>query len=207
MTKAKTKQVRTTRNKVAVYIRVSTTGQNLEGQREAIQRWLNGHGLTDVVWFEDKFSGETMDRPGFNAMESAIFHGEVGTVVVYKLDRVARTMVEGLITLQKWLDRGIRLVSVTQQFDFSGPLGKTLAAFLLGLAEMEMEVRKERQAEGIAVAKREGKYTGRKPGTLKVDPERVRELRKTLTIQETANALGCSVRTVCKFQKETPTTP
>jgi len=203
--KAKTNQVRTTGNKVAAYIRVSTVGQNLEGQREAIQRWLNGHGLTDVVWFEDKFSGETTDRPGFDALQAAIFHGEIETIVVYKLDRISRNMVQGVNVLHEWLDKGIRLVSVTQQFDFSGPLGKTLAAFLLGLSEMEMEIRRERQAEGIAVAKRQGKYTGRKPGTFKVDPERVQELRKTLTIQETANALGCSVRTVCKFQKQAAT--
>lgn len=205
MTRSKTNQVRTTGNKVAAYIRVSTTGQNLEGQREAIQRWLNGHGLSDVVWFEDKFSGETMDRPGFNALESAIFNGEIGTVVVFKLDRIARDIRHGINVLHNWLDKGVRLVSVSQQMDFSGAMGKTLAAFLFGLAEMEMEVRRERQAEGIAVAKREGKYTGRKSGTFKVDPARVQELRKTLTIQETANALGCSVRTVCKFQKQTAT--
>jgi DNA invertase Pin-like site-specific DNA recombinase len=205
MAKPKTNQVQTTGTKVAVYVRVSTAGQKLEGQREAIQRWLNGHSLTDVLWFEDKFSGETMDRPGFNDLQSAIFHGEVGTVVVFKLDRMSRTMIEGMNVLQKWLDKGIRFVSVTEQFDFHGPTGKLLAAVLLSLAEMEMQNRRERQAEGITVAKTQGKYTGRKPGTFKVDSERVRELRKTLTIQETANALGCSVRTVCKFQKETAT--
>jgi DNA invertase Pin-like site-specific DNA recombinase len=205
MAKPKTNQVQTTGTKVAVYVRVSTAGQKLEGQREAIQRWLNGHSLTDVLWFEDKFSGETMDRPGFNDLQSAIFHGEVGTVVVFKLDRMSRTMIEGMNVLQKWLDKGIRFVSVTEQFDFHGPTGKLLAAVLLSLAEMEMQNRRERQAEGITVAKTQGKYTGRKPGTFKVDSERVRELRKTLTIQETANALGCSVRTVCKFKKETAT--
>jgi DNA invertase Pin-like site-specific DNA recombinase len=187
--------------KTAVYCRVSTKGQNLEGQRQAIQKWLDGNSITNAVWFEDTFTGMKVDRPAFNELQRGIFNGEFEAVVCYKVDRLARTMKDGVSVLCDWLERDIRVVAVTQQFDFAGVIGKTVLGLLLSLAEMEMELRRERQADGIEVGKQRGVYAGRKAGTLKVNPERIRELRTTHTIQETANALNCSVRTVCKWQK------
>ena len=187
--------------KTAVYCRVSTKGQNLEGQRQAIQKWLDGNGITNVVWFEDTLTGTKVDRPAFNELQRGIFNGGFETLVCYKVDRLARLMKDGVSILCDWLERGIRIVAVTQQFDFSGAIGKTIAGLLFSLSEMEMELRRECQADGIEVGKQRGVYLGRKVGTLKVSPERIRELRTTHTIQETANALNCSVRTGCKWQK------
>lgn len=91
-------------------------------------------------------------------------------------------------------------VAVTQQIDFNGTLGKMLAAVLLGVAEMEQETRRERQAAGIAAAKERGVYTGRKPGTLKASPERAQELNANgLTVTEIAQALGVSRRSVRRY--------
>jgi DNA invertase Pin-like site-specific DNA recombinase len=71
----------------------------------------------------------------------------------------------------------------------SGTVGRMVAALMLGLAELEWEYRRERQAAGIAVAKREGRYKGRQAGTLKGKPARVSELRaKGLTAEEIATA-------------------
>jgi len=84
---------------------------------------------------------------------------------------------------------------VTQQIDFSGTVGRILAAVLMGVAEMEQETRRERQAAGIAAAKKRGVYTGRKRGTTKANPERARELRdKGLTVPEIMTALGVKSR-------------
>jgi DNA invertase Pin-like site-specific DNA recombinase len=66
---------------------------------------------------------------------------------------------EGLNLLCDWCDRGIRFVSVTQQVDVSGSMGRIVAALMLGLAEIEGEYRRERQAAGIAVARRNGVYS------------------------------------------------
>ena len=99
-----------------------------------------------------------------------------------------------------WSERGVRFVSVTQQIDVSGTMGRMVAALLLGLAELEWEYRKERQSAGIAVAKRNGVYQGRKAGATKGTPGRARELRvKGLTAPEIAAAMGCSVRTVFRY--------
>ncbi len=102
--------------------------------------------------------------------------------------------------LADWCDRGLRVVSVTQQINFNGATGKMLAAVLLGVAEMEQETRRERQAAGIAVAKEHGVYRGRHRGTTKAKPKRAAELRaKGLAHAEIAAALGVSRRTVQRY--------
>ena len=194
--------MRPTSNAVACYIRVSTVGQNEAGQRREVERWLAGHGIDAgaVRWFIDKRSGDNLDRPAFREMQAAIFAGEVRTVVVYKLDRLARSLRDGVNTLAGWCDQGLRVVSVTQQLDFNGATGKLLAAVLFGIAEMEQETRRERQRAGIEVAKRRGRYRGRSPGTTKGKPARALELRgQGHTVPEVARALGVSARTAARY--------
>jgi len=103
--------------------------------------------------------------------------------------------------LADWCDKGLRVVSVTQQIDFNGTLGKMLATVLLGVAEMEREAIHERQTAGIAAAKeRGGVYVGRKPGSTKAKPARAIKLhRQGLTQEEIAGALAVSDRTVRRY--------
>lgn len=189
---------------VAAYVRVSTVSQNEAGQKREIRRWLTGNGVDpdSVQWYTDKESGDSLARPGFEKLQTAIFNGEVGTVVIWKLDRLSRKLRDGINTLCDWCDRGLRVVSVTQQIDFNGTVGTILAAVLLGLAEMEQETRRERQRMGIDAAKAEGVYLGRKPGTTKAKPTRAKTLReKGLTHEEIATAMGVSRRTVIRYLK------
>ena len=182
--------------KVGVYIRVSTVEQNLDGQRLAIQTWLDGQGLT-AVWYEDKSTGNNLDRAAFTALQQDVFNGKVKTVVVYKLDRLSRSLRDGINVLTDWLDAGIRVVSVTQQLDFSGAAGKLIASVLFAVSEMETETRKERQADGIKAAKAKGVYKGRAKGSSTVDSGRVRELKaQGLKVTEIATSLGISRQSV-----------
>ena len=129
-----------------------------------------------------------------------MFSGQIETIVVYRLDRLSRSVRDGLNTLCDWCDRGVRIVSVTQQIDFNGTIGKMLASVLFGVAEMEQETRRERQAAGIDVAKERGRYQGRRPGSTKAEPHRARELReKGLRIDEIAVSLDVSERTVLRY--------
>lgn len=186
--------------KTAVYIRVSTTGQNEAGQKREIERWLKGNGVTDAVWFIDKATGNNLNRPEFQRLQSAIFNGEVKTVVVWKLDRLSRSLRDGIDVLCNWCEKGIRVVATSQQIDFNGAMGKMLAAVLLGVAEMEQQTRRERQAAGIAAAKERGVYKGRQKGATKASPKRAIQLRqKGLTVTEIAEAMGISSRTVKRY--------
>jgi DNA invertase Pin-like site-specific DNA recombinase len=191
---------------VAAYIRVSTRRQNDVGQRAEVKKWLDANGIdpTRVEWYCDKESGTTLERPEFDRLQADIIHGKVKCVVLWKLDRLSRRLKDGITTLADWSERNLRVVVVTQQLDFNGSVGRTIAALLLGLAEIENEYRKERQAAGIAVAKKKGKYKGRANGTLKGNPVRVRELRDNgLTGPEIATALGISLRTVFRYMGAT----
>ena len=133
-------------------------------------------------------------------MQDAIFAGEIDTVVVWKLDRLARNLKEGVNVLADWCQRGVRVISITQQVDLSGSVGNLIASLLFGIAEIELQHSKERQAIGIALAKKRGVYTGRRLGTTKATPARARALRKQkLTIPEIAQALGVKQRTVYNY--------
>jgi DNA invertase Pin-like site-specific DNA recombinase len=94
-----------------------------------------------------------------------IFEGKVSTVLVFKIDRHSRSLRGGLDVLYRWLESGVRIVSTTQGFDFSGTVGKMIASHILGVAEIEHELRYERQRAGIEIAKSKGVYQGRKAGT------------------------------------------
>lgn len=184
----------------AIYIRISTTDQNEASQRREIKRWLKGNNIKDVVWFTDKSTGDNLDRPGFIAMQEAAFNGEIDCIIVYKLDRLSRSLKDGINTLIDWIERGIRVVSVTQQLDFSGVTGQLVASVLFAVAQMEQETRRERQEAGIAAAKEAGKYLGRRSGTTKAKPQRAITLRERgLNDGEIATALGISRRTVQRY--------
>lgn len=192
----------------AVYLRVSIRGQKLASQRREVERYLAGHGIENVRWYVDTISTrkDITERPGLAELRQAIFNGEVDTVVLYRLDRLARSIRDGINLLTDWINAGVRIVITTMQIDLSGALGQTVAALLLGLAQMEREAIRERQAAGIAAwrekLEREGdKHPGGRPkGTFKVNPKRVAELRQRgLTYAEIGSALDISVPTVRKM--------
>ena len=189
---------------IAVYIRVSSHSQKSDSQYAEIRRWLtaHGHALETVQWFEDMETGATLHRSGLLRLQEGIFAGTVKTVVVWKLDRLARSMREGINTLSRWCELGVRVVSVTQQIDLSGTVGHLVAGVLFAIAEIELQHVKERQTVGIALAKQRGVYKGRKHGATKAKPQRARELRdKGMTLREIAQALHVDKRTVSRYLK------
>ncbi|WP_010586451.1 recombinase family protein [Schlesneria paludicola] len=187
---------------IAAYVRVSSRHQKDDSQRAEIQKWMDANGIDpkQVEWYADKESGTTMKRPAFEKLQADIFHGKVKSVILWKLDRLSRRLRDGITTLADWAERGLKIVVVTQQLEFNGAVGRTLAALLMGLAEIEWEYRKERQLAGIEVAKKRGVYKGRQFGTTKAKPKRAIELRdKGSSAAEIATALGISERTVFRY--------
>src|SRR3954449_5457140 len=192
---------------IACYCRVSSARQKTDSQKAEIGRWLAGSGIdpSSVAWYEDKETGRDLKRPAFDRLREAIFAGAVKTVVVWKLDRISRRQRDGVNLLADWCERGVRVVAVTQQIDLSGAVGRMVASVLFGLAEIESEYRRERQAAGIAVGQGRGGYRGRRRGTTKAQPRRARELRgRGLTVQEIATALGVSRRTAFRYLATAP---
>lgn len=171
------------------YARVSTPEQDLTPQLVA---------LTDAGCertFSDKASGAKANRAG---LIEALSHARKGdTLVVWKLDRLGRTM-KGLVDLAADLaDRGIGFRSLTDGIDTAGSAGKLVFHIMAAMAEMERDLNRERTTAALIVARREGRVGGRKTV---MTPKRLAAARKLLaggmTVREVAPAIGVSVPTL-----------
>ncbi len=191
--------------RAAAYLRVSTGRQRGASQLREVKRYCEAHGLADVQWYRDKASGATLQRPAFAKLQADILAGRIHTVVLWRLDRLARSLRDGVNVLVDWCQRGIRVISVTQHLDFNGADGKVVAAVLPAVAEMEREAIRERTQVGLDAARARGVKLGRpkgnhapwSPAKHKVDPALARSLRRQgVTVRELAERFDCSRPTV-----------
>ncbi len=142
---------------VAIYIRVSSKQQDTKSQKPDLDRYAASLPEGTVVrTFRDTFTGKTMERPGWKKLEAAIHRGEIGTVIVWRLDRLGRTA-KGLTALFSDLaERRVNLVSLKDGLDLSTPAGRLMANVLASVAQFETEVRAERVLAGQAAAREAG---------------------------------------------------
>lgn len=171
------------------YARVSTPEQDLTPQLVAL-----GEAGCEKV-FSDKASGTKANRAG---LADALSHARKGDMlVVWKLDRLGRTM-KGLVDLAAELaERGIGLRSITNGIDAAGTAGKLVFHIMAAMAEMERDLIRERTTAALLIAKRDGRVGGRKTV---MTPKRIQAARKLLasgmTAREIAPTIGVSVATL-----------
>jgi len=145
----------------AVYVRVSSRAQDLRSQLPDLRAFAEREPEPkSVVWYTDKYTGKTMDRPGWKKLESAIRRGEVRRLVVWRLDRLGRTA-RGLTALFEELQqRSVGLISLREGLDLATPAGRLMAHVLASMAQYETELRGERVRAGQAAARAQGKRWG-----------------------------------------------
>jgi DNA invertase Pin-like site-specific DNA recombinase len=171
------------------YARVSTPEQDLTPQLEALRE----AGCEKV--FSDKASGAKANRSG---LADALSHARSGDIlVVWKLDRLGRTM-KGLVDLAAELaERKVGLRSVTDGIDTAGTAGKLVFHIMAAMAEMERDLIRERTTAALLIAKRDGRVGGRKTV---MTPKRLQAARKLLasgmTAREIAPTIGVSIATL-----------
>lgn len=149
------------------YARVSSVGQSLDVQLEK----LNDFGCNKI--YQEKKSGTTANRPELKSCLSYLREGD--TLIITKLDRLARSTFHLTQIANDLSKRDIELHVIDQKIDTSTPTGKLLFNMLASISEFETEIRKERQLEGIEKAKSKGIKFGAKP---KLTDEQVVQLRE-----------------------------
>lgn len=193
--------------KVAVYIRWSTDeqtdGTTLEVQMESCRLFIQSQGWVfrdDLVFVDDGFSGGSMDRPGLGRLRDAVRRGEVACVVVYKLDRLSRSVLDTVtLVLQEW--EGVCCVRSTREpVDTTNPAGSILFYMLASYAEWERSTIRERTLSGKIKRAQQGKNPGftppygyrcgGQPGEWQIDQEEAVIVRRIF--REYVAGKGCS---------------
>lgn len=177
------------------YVRVSTVEQNETRQKEALKKY-------DIdKWFIEKASGKDTNRPRLQEMLEYI--REDDTVYVEEFSRLGRSTADLLNTVQQIEDVGAKFVSLKENFDTKTPTGKLQMTMMAAIAEFERSMILERQREGIAIAKREGKYKGRKAVSVpNIGTYYDKYMRRKGTKVSIAHELGISRTTLDKLFRE-----
>jgi len=170
------------------YARVSTQDQNLDLQRDALLR----EGVRPGRIYSDKASGGPgVSRPGFNAAEKACRKGD--TLVVWKLDRLGRSLLEVLEVCKRLERKGAGLRVITDKIDTTTAMGRFVLHILAALAEMERGLIVERTKAGLAAAKARGRVGGRRRTvTPEQEAEAIALLRAGHDVPHVADAIGVS---------------
>lgn len=137
------------------YVRVSTNDQNPELQRDAIER-----AKCELI-FEDKMTGVKAKRPGLNKLLKTLKPGD--TVVVWKLDRLGRSLINLADLLQTFKKMDVKFLSITEGINTNTSMGRFTFHIMSALAEMEREIIIERTRAGLAAARKKGRIGGRPP--------------------------------------------
>ncbi len=174
MSRASTSRPETKTIRCAIYTRKSTEeglGQDfntLDAQREAAEAFIASQKHEGWVCVPDHyddggFTGGNMDRPAVKRLIADIEAGKVNCVVVYKVDRLSRSLLDFSRMMSVFEKHGVSFVSVTQQFNTTHSMGRLTLNILLSFAQFEREIISERTRDKIAAARRKGKFVGGRP--------------------------------------------
>ena len=174
------------------YVRVSTVEQN-EGRQLVTMKKYNAEKL-----FIEKISAKDTKRPQLQAMVDFVREGD--TIVIHDFSRLARSTKDLLELVELFNSKGVKLISNKENIDSSTPTGKLMLTMIGAINEFERANLLERQREGIALAKKEGKYKGRKEVNVKdIDKHYDRYMRREVSKSQLAKELNISRPTLDKL--------
>jgi DNA invertase Pin-like site-specific DNA recombinase len=174
------------------YVRVSTSEQHTALQRDALE-----NAGCDLI-FEDKISGRSTERPGLNQLLKRLAPGD--TLMVWKLDRLGRSMRHLVALIEELRERGVNFRSLTDAIDTSTPMGRFFFHVMGALAEMERELIVERTRAGLAAARAQGRIGGRRP---KLTEQQIAQIGRLIRAGHSRDALAriydVSVKTIYRY--------
>lgn len=185
--------------RVGIYIRVSTQEQSSDLQQTELLRYASARGWEVHAVFADKATGTNDNRPQLKALLKAARSREIDVLLVWKLDRLFRSLRGMIETLQDLQALSVSFVSLKDQIDMSTPSGRLMTHMLAAFAEFEAALIKERVMAGLREARRKGIQLGR-PAS--IDRSKVIELKASgKSYSQIAKEVGCSKAGVFKILK------
>jgi len=187
--------------RAALYCRVSTGDQHLETQSLDLRELAKQRGLEIVREYSDVISGAKSKRPGLNQLMSDARRHRFDVVLVAAFDRIARNVRHFLDVLDELNHLNIQFVSLRENIDTGGPLGRALLTIIGAIAELERSLIVERVKSGMRRAKLEGRRIGRTP--LNIDREQVVEDRRSgMSLTKVASKHRIPRASVCRLMRE-----
>ncbi|MCF6777884.1 recombinase family protein [Thiotrichales bacterium 19X7-9] len=171
-------------NKVFAYARVSTKGQKLESQLDALKK----HGYDEI--FIDKASGVKENRPELENLKTKLRKGD--TILIYRLDRIGRSLKHLIEITNEFNDMGVELISINDKIDTTSPMGKLIFHISAAYANFERDLIRDRTIDGLRAAISRGRKGGRKKGFTK------EVIMKCTTIYQEYKKKEKSVEALCK---------
>jgi DNA invertase Pin-like site-specific DNA recombinase len=187
--------------RVAIYVRVSTGDQHLETQLLDLREMAKQRGLEIVREYTDVISGAKAKRPGLNQLMSDARRRRFDVLLVAAFDRIARNVRNFLEVLDELKHLGIQFISLRENIDTGGPLGRAMLTIIGAIAELERSLIVERVKAGMRRAKLEGRRIGRTP--LNIDRKQVVEDRRSgMSLTKVAEKYRISRASVCRLVKQ-----
>lgn len=171
------------------YARVSTQGQDLEGQIQTLEE------NNCTIIYQEKFTGTSTDRPQFQELLDVLEEND--TLMVTKLDRLARNTKEGIEVVESLFERGVKVHVLNVGLLENTSMGRFFIQTLLAVAEMERNMIIERTQEGKQIAKQNPNYReGRKPTYTKAQLDHAMKLKETHSFKQVEELTGISMSTL-----------
>ncbi len=188
----------------ALYVRVSTSDQRTDSQSTELEAFCKARGYANPKVFVEKESGAKTSRPQLDALMAEIRAGKVARLVVYKLDRLGRSLTHLALIFDELQRLGVSLICTSQGIDTSGdnPAGRLQLGVLMAVAEFERSLIRERVNAGLRAAKTRGVRLGR-PSTLAGRADEIVRLKtEGVGLRETARRLGIPASSVAKVLRD-----
>jgi DNA invertase Pin-like site-specific DNA recombinase len=201
----------------AIYTRKSTEDgleqefNSLDAQRQSAEAYIKSQQSSGWVALPDRYddggySGASLERPALQQLLAAIDAGKIDCIVVYKVDRLSRSLLDFARVMSLFDQRGVSFVSVTQEFNTTTSLGRLTLNILLSFAQFEREIIGERTRDKLSAARRKGKWIGGIPvlgydvdprgGRLLINPEEAQRVREVFSIAERLGTLSRTLKAV-----------
>lgn len=183
--------------RAALYLRVSTLDQHPESQLHDLRALAAQRGFQIVGEYTDRISGAKAKRPGLDAMLADARCGKLDVVLVAAFDRLARSVRHFLEVLDELNHLNIEFLSLREQVDTGGPLGRAMIVIIGAIAELERSLIVERVRAGMRRARLEGQRLGRPPLTVDRDAL-ISDRQRGQSLSQLAKAYGISKASVVR---------